>query len=78
MFAVLELFSAHRVNKQCLNRTFKQAATEPWMASGGRIGICDSYLGCARQPAAEQREGAIPGLRLRILSKYKLGALNNS
>jgi len=37
-----------------LNTMFKQTAIEPWMASGGRIGISDSYLGCARQPADER------------------------
>lgn len=51
----------------CLNTMFKQTATEPWMASGGRIGIADSYLGCARQPANEQSEWAIPVRRWRIL-----------
>ena len=32
-----------------------------------RIGIADSYLGCARQPANEQSEWAIPVRRWRIL-----------
>ena len=50
-------------NQQCLNTMFKQAAAETGMSSGGRIGIADSYLGCARQPADEQSEWAIPGRR---------------
>ena len=33
----LEVLDALSEHKPCLNTMFKQAATEPWMANGGRI-----------------------------------------
>lgn len=39
----LELLSVLSTHKQCLNRTFKQAATEPWKANWLRLRIVKRY-----------------------------------
>ena len=39
----LELLSVLSTQKQCLNRTFKQAATEPWKANWLRLRIVKRY-----------------------------------